>query len=140
MKVSKGFPRMTDRPALPKSELEVAQIVWKLGQATVRDVFQAIPQERGLDFKTVQTYLRRLEAKGYVQTRREGRNNVYTPCVRPRQVVRQMVEEFVNRMFGGQPFPLVQHLLEQPGLSEEELDRLQDLLRQLKGREHGDST
>lgn len=131
---------MAIRRALAKSELEVAQIVWKLGQATVREVFAAMPRERGLDFKTVQTYLRRLEAKGYVQTRREGRNNVYVPCVRPRQVVRQMVNDFVNRMFDGQPFPLVQQLLEQRGLSDEEIDRLQDLLKQLKGREHGDST
>ena len=64
---------MAKRPALAKSELEVAQIVWKLGKATVREVFEAMPSERGLDFKTVQTYLRRLEAKGYVQARREGR-------------------------------------------------------------------
>jgi predicted transcriptional regulator len=131
---------MVMRPALAKSELEVAQIVWKLGQATVREVFEAIPKDRCLDFKTVQTYLRRLEAKGYVQTRREGRNNVYAPRVRPGQVVRQMVDDFVKRMFGGQPFPLVQQLLEQPGLSDEEIDRLQELLKQLKGREHGDPT
>ena len=131
---------MVIRPALAKSELEVAQIVWKLGQATVREVFEAMPKERRLDFKTVQTYLRRLEAKGYVQPRREGRNNVYAPSVRPRQVVRQMVDDFVDRMFGGQPFPLVQQLLEQPGLSDEEIDHLQDLLKQLKGSEHGDPT
>ena len=119
---------MAKRPALAKSELEVAQIVWKLGKATVREVFQAMPGERGLDFKTVQTYLRRLEAKGYVQTRREGRNNVYSSRVRPSQVVRHLVDDFVNRIFGGQPFPLVQQLLEQQGLTDEEINRLQELL------------
>jgi len=123
---------MAKRPALARSELEVAQIVWKLGRATVREVFEAMPSERDLDFKTVQTYLRRLEAKGYVQTRREGRNNVYAPRVRPSQVVRNLVDDFVNRIFGGQPFPLVQQLLEQRELSDEEIDRLQDTLRELK--------
>jgi predicted transcriptional regulator len=117
---------------LAKSELEVAQIVWKLGKATVREVFQAMPQKRGLDFKTVQTYLRRLEAKGYVQTRREGRSNVYAPRVHPSRVVRHLVDDFVNRIFGGQPFPLVQQLLEQRGLSDEEIDRLQNMLKGLK--------
>ena len=120
---------MAKRPALAKSELEVAQIVWRLGKATVREVFEAMPKERDLDFKTVQTYLRRLEAKGYVQTRREGRNNVYSPRVPPGQVVRHLVDDFVNRIFGGQPFPLVQRLLEQQGLTDEEIDRLQDLLK-----------
>ena len=60
-----------------KSELEVARIVWKLGGATVRQVLESLPKDRGLDFKTVQTYLRRLEAKGYVRTRRQGRSKVY---------------------------------------------------------------
>ncbi len=123
---------MAKRPALAKSELEVAQIVWKLGKATVREVFEVMPNERNLDFKTVQTYLRRLEAKGYVQTRREGRNNVYSSRVRPSRVVRHLVDDFVNRIFGGQPFPLVQQLLEQRGLSDEEIDRLQDMLKELK--------
>ena len=63
---------MAKRPAVAKSELEVAQIVWQLGEASVRQVLEALPPERGLDFKTVQTYLRRLEAKGYLRTRREG--------------------------------------------------------------------
>ena len=123
---------MGKRPALAKSELEVAQIVWKLGRATVREVFEAMPSERDLNVKTVQTYLRRLEAKGYVQTYREGRNNVYTPLVRASQVVRRLVDDFVNRIFGGQPFPLVQQLLEQRGLTDEEIDRLQDMLNGLK--------
>jgi BlaI family transcriptional regulator, penicillinase repressor len=123
---------LSTRPALAKSELEVAQIVWKLGRATVREVFEAIPADRGLDFKTVQTYLRRLNAKGYVQTSREGRSNVYAPKVPRSQVVRRLVDDFVNRIFGGQPFPLVQQLVEQRGLSDEEIDRLQDLLKELK--------
>jgi BlaI family transcriptional regulator, penicillinase repressor len=120
---------LAKRPALAKSELEVAQIVWRLGKATVREVFEAMPNERDLDFKTVQTYLRRLEAKGYVQTRREGRNNVYSSRVPSGQVVRHLVDDFVNRIFGGEPFPLVQQLIEQQGLTDEEIDRLQDLLK-----------
>ena len=120
---------MGKRPALAKSELEVAQIVWRLGKATVREVFEMLPSDRNLDFKTVQTYLRRLEGKGYVQMRREGRNNVYCSRVRPSRVVRDLVDDFVNRIFGGQPFPLVQQLLEQRGLTDDEIDCLQDLLK-----------
>ncbi len=55
---------MGKRPALAKSELELARIVWELGEATVRQVYEALPAERKLDFWTVQTYLRRLKAKG----------------------------------------------------------------------------
>ncbi len=123
---------MKKRPALAKSELEVARIVWDLGRATVRQVAEAMPPGRGLDIKTVQTYLRRLEAKGYVRTRREGRSNVYTSSVRHGTVVREVVDDFVNRLFDGQALPLVQHLIEDQGLSDAEIDQLQATLVKLK--------
>lgn len=68
---------MTDRPGLSKGEMEVARVLWGLGEANVRQVHEAFPSDRRIDFSTVQTYLRRLEAKGYVQTRLEGRVHVY---------------------------------------------------------------
>ena len=55
---------MPPLPALPKSELEVLRTVWRTGESTVRDVVDAISQERQVDFWTVQTYLRRLTEKG----------------------------------------------------------------------------
>jgi predicted transcriptional regulator len=127
---------MPARPGLAKSELEVAQIVWRLGKATVREVYEALPENRNLDFKTVQTYLRRLEAKGYVRCAREGRSNVYRAQVRPGSVIRQMIDDFVGRLFGGESFPLVTQLFETSDLTEEEIDRLREMLDQLKARSH----
>jgi len=124
---------MPKRPPLPKSELEVAQMVWSLGKATVREVYEALPKDRNLDFKTVQTYLRRLQAKGYLRCARDGRSNVYSSQVRPG---REMVDDFVGRLFGGEPFPLVQQLFETSDLTVEEIDRLRETLDQLKAREH----
>src|SRR5580692_7553522 len=97
---------MSKRPAVAKSELEVAQLVWQLGQASVRQVLEALPAERGLDFKTVQTYLRRLEEKGYLRSRRDGRAKVYTARVRPEQVIREVIDGFIHRLFGGETIPL----------------------------------
>ena len=74
-------------PPVSKAELEVARILWRLGGATVRDVFEALPSERDIDFKTVQTYLRRLEEKGYLRTRFKGKNKFYTAKVSPRRVI-----------------------------------------------------
>lgn len=123
---------MAKRPALAKSELEVARIVWDLGGATVRQVLQALPEDRNLDFKTVQTYLRRLKSKGYLRTRRQGRSNVYVPAVRPDRVVREVVEDFVDRLFDGEALPLFQHLIDERGLTAEELDQLQKTLDRLR--------
>jgi BlaI family transcriptional regulator, penicillinase repressor len=128
---------MAKRPALAKSELEIARIVWDLKEATVRQVADALPGDRKLDFWTVQTYLRRLAAKGYLRTRREGRNNVYRPNVEPSKVVHQVVDDFLSRLFDGETLPLFQHLINERGLTERELCELQETLDQLKARKKG---
>ena len=125
---------MAKRAALPKSELEIARIVWELGEATVRQVQESLPDERALDFWTVQTYLRRLKAKGYLKTRREGRSNVYSPRVAADRVVSEVVEDFLDRLFDGEALPLFQHLIHDRGLSDEELDHLQQTLDELRRR------
>ena len=130
---------MAKRPGLAKSELEIARIVWNLEQATVRQVADALPADRQLDFWTVQTYLRRLAAKGYLRTRRQGRNNVYSPNVPPRKVVHEVVDDLVSRLFDGEALPLFQHLINERGLSDREVDELQKTLDQLKARKRGPS-
>jgi BlaI family transcriptional regulator, penicillinase repressor len=125
---------MSKRSAVSKSELEISQIVWSLGSARVRDVVAALPEDRGLDFFTVQTYLRRLKAKGYLKTRREGRADVYLPAVKPASVIREITADFVDRAFGGEALPLMQQLIEDRGLSDGEIEQLQGILDELKRR------
>lgn len=125
---------MPKRAPLAKSELELARVVWRLGEATVRQVLDELPADRGLDFATVQTYLRRLEGKGYLRVRQRGRANVYASRIPPDRVVSEVVRDFVDRLFDGQPLPLVEHLIEDRGLSDEEIDQLQLMLDQLKER------
>jgi predicted transcriptional regulator len=123
---------MAKLPALPKSELEIARIVWQLGEATVRQVEEALPEDRALDFWTVQTYLRRLKEKGYLKTRREGRTNVYSPRVEPNRVISEVVGDFLDRVFDGDALPLFQHLIRDRGLSDDEVEGLQETLNELK--------
>ena len=123
---------MAKRPPPAKSELELARIVWDLGQATVREVYEALPEDRELDFWTVQTYLRRLKTKGYLKTRRQGRNNVYSPRVDPARVMGDVVDDFLNRLFDGEALSLFQQLIHHKGLSDEEIDELQKTLNELK--------
>lgn len=126
---------MSKRPAVAKSELEVARIVWDLGEASVRQVLDGLPGARKLDFKTVQTYLRRLEAKGYLRTRREGRTKIYLPRVRPQQVVREVIDDLLKLLFGGESLPLFQHLIQERGLTENEFEQLRAMLDQMENPE-----
>jgi BlaI family penicillinase repressor len=123
---------MADRPPLSKGEMEVARELWRLGRATVRQVHEAFPAEREIDFTTVQTYLRRLEAKGYVKARLAGRTLVYSSKVEPRKVIGQAVGELVDRLFGGESLPLMRHHIEERSISDSDLAALRQLIHRLE--------
>jgi predicted transcriptional regulator len=119
---------MAKRTQASKAELEIARIVWDLGGATVRQVLEALPAERRLDYKTVQTFLRRLEAKGYLTSKRDGRTSVFRARVRPAQVIRETVADLVDRLFDGEALPLVEHLITDRKLTSEDIDKLRQLI------------
>lgn len=123
---------MVDRPALSKGEMEIASALWEIQPATVRQVFEAIPKKRKIDFATVQTYLRRLEAKGHANSKLEGRIRVYSAKTRPKTVIRETVNDLVQRLFGGETMPLVRHLIEDRGIDEGEISELRALMDQLE--------
>lgn len=123
---------MVDRPAVSKGELEVVRALWGLGSATVRAVHESLQQQRDIDFATVQTYLRRLEAKGYVASKLDGRVRVYAAKTRPKTVIRETVDDIIDRLFAGQKMPLVRHLIEDGGMDSADIAELRQLVDQLE--------
>ena len=128
---------MGDRPALSKGEMEIVRAVWDLGEASVRQVHERLGAG---EFATVQTFLRRLEAKGYLKGTNRGKVRFYSPRAKPQSVIRQTVDEFVERMFGGSALPLVRCLVEEGKVSAEEVAELRTLLDRLDAqrKEAGD--
>ena len=123
---------MPPRPGLSKAELEIARVVWELKDAGVRDVHDHLRATREVDFSTVQTYLRRLEEKGYLKVRLEGRTRMYSPRVRPRTVIRETVDDLVQRLFAGDALPLVRHLVEEKSYSPDEVQQLRELIERME--------
>ena len=127
---------MAKRPALSKSELEIAKTVWSLGEASVRQVFEAFSAQRDIDFTTVQTFLRRLEVKGYLRSKRQGRGLVYRPRVRPDDVIRETINDLINRLFDGQAVPLLHHLIHDRSVRKEDIQQLRQMIDQMEGERH----
>jgi BlaI family penicillinase repressor len=115
---------------LTAQELEIMKILWPLGGATVRDVYEKLRAHRSIAYTTVQTMMNILEAKGHLRKEPGEKAQVYRP-VRPQQaVVKSMVREFVDRVFDGSARPLLLHLVREKGLSDRERRALQKLLDQ----------
>ena len=85
-----------------------------------------------LAYTTVATMLRKMEARGLVRHREEGRRFVYTAAVTEATVAQHMANDFVDRVFGGSLSDAVCHLLEHRDVSRQELERLEQLIRKRK--------
>ena len=108
-------------------QLAIMRILWS-GEASVADVHEALEPERGLALTTIATMLAKMEKKGVVEHRAEGRRFIYRPTVSEGQVRRSMVADLTSQLFRGDVFALVNHLLSEHEIDSQELDRLRGLI------------
>lgn len=111
-------------PALSPSETEILRLVWQLERATVQDVCDNLPTNRKIAYATVQTLLRRLENKGYLKHAVNGKAHVFSAAVKREHVVKRSVADFLDRLFGGDPIPLIQYLAEHGKIGAEDIEKL----------------
>jgi BlaI family transcriptional regulator, penicillinase repressor len=119
----------SDKPVLTDQELEIMKIIWTRGTATVRDVYEELLNRRKIAYTTVMTMMGILEQKGHLKKSADERAYVYTPAQPQREVVGNMVHDFLKRVFNGSAKPLLVHLVEDKKLSTEELDEIRKLLK-----------
>jgi len=117
------------RPAMSPSETEILRLVWQSQEATVQQVYDALPASRNVTYVTVATLLRRLEEKGYLKHRVRGKAFVYVPGAKKEDVIRRTISDLVERLFGGNPVPLMQHLAQHSGITDEDIERLKELAK-----------
>ena len=115
-------------PALSPSETEILRLVWQLEKATVQEVCEKLPAKRKITYATVQTLLRRLEKKGYLKHAVNGKAHVFSAAVKQEHVVKRSVGDFLDRLFGGDPVPLVQYLAEHGKISANDIEKLKELI------------
>lgn len=118
-------------------QLAIMHILWNQGEATVAEVHAAIEAERGLALTTIATMLRKMEDKGVVDHRSEGRQFIYRPLVREHEVKRTMMGELKERLFRGDSAAMVSHLLREEEISGDELSELKKLIANLERERKG---
>ena len=108
--------------ALGERELDVMAVLWELGSGTVAEVRERLSDP--LAYTTVLTVMRNLEAKNYVRHEEEGRAHRYFPRVQQKTAQRTALSRIVSQLFQGSPHALLAQLVDQHGVSPEELQEL----------------
>jgi BlaI family penicillinase repressor len=113
-------------------QLRIMKVLWERGEATVAAMHQGLADERNLAYTTMATMLRKMEARGLVKHRLEGRSFVYRPVIAEEAVSRGMADHLVERLFEGSLADMVHHLLSTREVSREELTKLEKLIAERK--------
>ena len=113
-------------------QLRIMKILWQRGEATVADVLSSLSGPTDLAYTTIATMLRKMEVKGLVTHRIEGRTFVYRPRAREEEVTRTMSDHLVDRVFEGSLTEVVSHLLSTREVSKDELETLEQLIAERK--------
>jgi BlaI family penicillinase repressor len=113
-------------------QLRIMKVLWQRSEANVADVLTALGSTKDLAYTTIATMLRKMEVKGLVTHRIEGRTFVYRPRVREEEVTRTMADHLVDRVFEGSLTEVVSHLLSTREVSKDELETLEQLIAERK--------
>lgn len=119
---------------LTEAQREIMDIVWERGDVTVTEVRDALAGRRQLARNTVQTMIVRLEEKGWLKHRENGRTFVYSANLPRTTSLGAKVTQLVDRFFAGSPEEMVTALLEHRGLSKDEADRIRSMIESAEVR------
>lgn len=121
---------------LTELELEIMHVVWDEEEVTSEVVASALAKTgQPLAPPSVRTMLGILQAKGYVDRRREGRGYVYSALVSANEARKSFLEDLMVRVFEGSPLTLLASLLGSGMISSRDVQKVKELIRKHEGEE-----
>ncbi len=126
---------VNNKTPLSRSEREIMELIWDNTESSVLEITEKLNTRRPVARNTVRTLMERMEEKGWLAHRVEGRSYVYAALVPREESLGQRVLEMVDKACGGNPEKLMMALLQYRGLSEEEAKRIRVMLDEAKASE-----
>ena len=120
---------------LGELQLAIMRVLWREGEATVAAVHDALKDQGDRALTTIATMLKKMEAKGVVTHRTEGRQFVYRPTVTEDAVKRTMVRDLTSSLFAGDVAALVTHLIDEERIDADELAELRAKIAERESQE-----
>lgn len=125
---------MSAIPEPTERELQILKVLWDRGEATVRQVYEALRDDVPIVQNTVQAFLRTMEDKGLVTHRSEGRTFVYRAALSGDRTKKKLLGGLLDSVFDGALDQLVASALQARRPSRAELERLRALLAEAESR------
>lgn len=115
-----------------ESELEILQILWTKGLATVREVHEELASLKEVGYTTTLKLMQIMHEKGLVKRDDSMRTHVYQAAVNKEKTQKHLLGKMIDSLFGGSPTQLVIQALGESNATPEELEKIQRILNDLK--------
>ena len=123
-------------PKLAKLELRIMETLWTSGQASIREIQEAFPEEERPAYTTVQTTVYRMEAKKAVRrVKKVGNFHIFEPAVSRTAAQRRLIDDLLA-LFGGRSQPVMAHLIESGKLTLADVKEAEKTLRKLQNEKN----
>ena len=127
-------PTKTRQKPLTSAELEMMNILWRIGPCTIAQMLESLAPGRELAYTSVSTIVRILEQKGFVRSEKVGRGHLYSAAVPKDDYQARSLKHLVSNVFDGTPSLVVSRLLDSDALSPDDLQQIRALLRRKAGK------
>jgi BlaI family transcriptional regulator, penicillinase repressor len=124
------------KPSTPKptaAELEILGVLWHTGPATVRQVHEVLEARKGAGYTTVLKTMQIMADKGLLEREDSSRAHVYKPVLRQEETQRQLVDDLLEKVFGGSASQLVMRALSGRRTSKKEMAEIRRMLDEYEG-------
>lgn len=121
-------------PTITEAEQAILEVLWELGEASVREVTDRLAERKPVAYTTVLTMLGILHKKSLVTFRQEGRAFIYTPALTKDDVRTSALSSLLTQLFDGSPEMLALHLLKNHEVDAEKIQALRQRIATAKGR------
>ena len=115
-------------PRIGKVQLRIMRVLWKKGRANAREITEAMNAVEPIAHSTVQTLLRKLEAKGVIAHDVDDRTFIFYPLVKEEDVTKSATRDLIERIFNGSTAGLVSYLLKHERIPADELRAIRKLV------------
>jgi predicted transcriptional regulator len=126
-------PKRNQQPRPTAAQLEILEVLWRGGAATVREVHEALPSAKTRRYTTTLKLMQVMAEKGLVRRNESARSHVYEATTGERELKDALVGELVDKAFGGSAARLAMSALSRKPGSKAELEEVRRLLDALEG-------
>lgn len=129
---------MKEMHQLPKPtevELELLRVLWDKGEATVRELYEVVSEQRPLGYTSVLKMLQIMTEKGLVERTEAGKAHIYRAAATQEETQNQLLRDLSERLFSGSAAQLAMHALAMEPTSAEEIDEIRKIIRQKRERQ-----